>query len=180
MGGGHTSAGAGITRILSAALVVFCLWATPTAASQTYPGPPTVEQLARRADVVVIGDVTAATGELAAAGGIHTRISLTAVETLKGAPSPSLSFTQIGGRVGDRMSAVGGAAQFTAGERVLVFLARRPDGSLRLSDLIHGKFLIDRDAATGRDYAVRFTGAPGADRIALDEVRAQVRRTLGS
>lgn len=180
MGGGHTSAGAGITRILSAALAVFSLWATPTAAAQTYPGPPTVEHLARRADIVVIGDVTHATGEWdAARTTIHTRVQVAVIETLTGPPAPSLSFTQLGGQVGDRVSVVGGAAQFQAGERVLVFLARRADGSLRLSDLMHAKFSIERDAATGRDYAVRLSGAPGADRIALDQVRAEIRRALG-
>jgi hypothetical protein len=149
-------------------------------ASQTYPGPPTVETLARQADVVVIGDVTATAGEWdAARRNIYTRVHLTAREVLKGTAAPPLSFTQRGGRVGDRMSVIGGAAQFAAGERVLVFLARQPDGGLRLADLIHGKFLIERDAATGREYAVRFPGASGADRIALDHVRAEVRRTLG-
>jgi hypothetical protein len=63
---------------------------------------------------------------------------------------------------------------------VLVFLARQPDGALRLSDLVNGKFRIERDAATGREYATRSTGAPSADRFALEQVRAEVRRTLGS
>jgi hypothetical protein len=155
--------------------------AGPVQASQTHPGPPTVEQLARQADVVVVGDVTAAAGEWnAARTNIYTRVHLDAREFLKGTAPAPLSFTQLGGRVGEQMSAIGGAARFKAGERVLVFLARGPDGALRLSDLIHGKFQIERDAATGREYAVRFTGAPGADRFALDQVRALVRRTLGS
>jgi hypothetical protein len=62
---------------------------------------------------------------------------------------------------------------------VLVFLARQPDGALRLSDLVNGKFRIERDAATGREYATRSAGAPSADRFALEQVRAEVRRTLG-
>jgi hypothetical protein len=129
---------------------------------------------------VAIGDVTTMVGEWDAAGTrILTRVHLEPREVLKGtAPSP-LSFTRLGGRVGDRMSAVGGAARFAPGERVLVFLARDAAGDLRLADLVHGKFRIERDAATGREYAVRSTGAPGADRIALDQVRADVRRTLG-
>jgi hypothetical protein len=100
-------------------------------------------------------------------------------EVLKGfVPSP-LSFTQLGGQVGDRMSAVAGAGRFKTGERVLVFLARGPRGALRLSDLIHGKLQIEHDPTTGRDYAVRFSGAPAAERLPLDQVRAQVRHTLG-
>ena len=63
--------------------------------------------------------------------------------------------------------------------QVPAFLARQTDGGLRLSDLIHGKLRIERDAATGREYATRSTGAPGADRFALEQVRAEVRRTSG-
>ncbi len=155
--------------------------AAPVArAAQTFPGPPSIEQLARRADVVVLGEVRTAVGEWdAARTNIDTRVELTRAEWLKGAGSSPVTFTQLGGTVGAETSIVGGAAEFWPGERVLVFLARRPDGSLRLGDLVHGKFSIERDAAAGRDYAVRATGAPGADRLELDHVRAQVRRALG-
>jgi hypothetical protein len=139
-----------------------------------------VEQLARRADVIVIGDVVSAVGAWdAARTNISTRIEVAVAETLKGAAASTLSFIQLGGRVGDLVTTVAGAATFDAGERVLVFLERRQDGSLRLSDPFHGKFRIERDAATGRDDAVRSTGAPSVDRIPLDQVRAQVRRALG-
>jgi hypothetical protein len=161
-------------------LVALAAGIGPVHAAQTYPAPPTIEQLARQADVVVVGEVTATAGEWDAAGTtIHTRVHLQPREILKGTAGSPLSFTRLGGRVGDRMSAVGGAAPFAPGEHVLVFLARQADGALRLSDLIHGKLRIERDAATGREYATRSTGASGADRFALDQVRAEVRRTLG-
>jgi hypothetical protein len=158
-------------------LAVLCLWTAPLRAAQTHPGPPSVEALVRRAEVVVIADVSAATGEWdAARTTIHTRVTLTVIETLKGTPGRALSFNQPGGRVGDRVSAVGGAAQFKPGERVLVFLARSRAGAFRLADIANGKFQIERDAASGREYVVRLSGAAGADRIALDQVRAQIRR----
>jgi hypothetical protein len=181
-GGRCTSARTGITRafVLVAALAALSARVGLAQAAQTYPGPPTIEQLARQADLVVVGEVTATAGEWdAARTRIYTRVHLRPREVLKGAVGSPLSFTRLGGQVGDRVSAVGGAASFDAGEQVLVFLARQPGGDWRLSDLIHGKFSIERDAATGREYATRFTGAPSADRFALDQVRAEVRRTLG-
>jgi hypothetical protein len=182
--GGGTLRGAGIVHVSTSVLAVALLWlvtATPLApASQTFPGPPSIEQLARAADLVVAGIVIAAAGEWDAGHAtIQTRVELSVAERLKGAAASPLTFTQLGGRVGGDTSIVGGGASFEPGERVLVFLARRPDGSLRLADLIHGKFTIVRDPATGRDYAQRATGAPGADRVELDHVRAQVRRALG-
>jgi hypothetical protein len=131
--------------------------------------------------VVVIGEVTATAGEWdTARTNIVTRVRLERTEILKGATPTPLTFTHLGGRVGELDSAVAGAARFRVGERALVFLSQQADGSLRLAQLFHGKLLIERDAATGREDAVRFTGARGADRFPLDQVRADVRRTLGS
>jgi hypothetical protein len=130
--------------------------------------------------VIVIGNVVSAVGAWdAARTNISTRVEMAVAETLKGAAAPTLSFNQLGGRVGDLVTTVAGASTFDAGERVLVFLERRHDGSLRLSDPFHGTFRIEHDAASGRDDAVRSTGAPRVDRIPLDQVRAQVRRALG-
>lgn len=152
----------------------------PAGASQTYPGPPSVEQLARRADVVVIGDVVSALGAWdAGRTGISTRIDMAVAETLKGVAASGVSFSQLGGRVGDDVATVAGASTFDPGQRVLVFLERRRDGSLRLADPFHGTFRIERDPASGRDHAVRATGAPAVDRIPLDQVRTQVRRAVG-
>lgn len=162
------------------AIVLAWGWAGLAHAAQAYPGPPSIERLARQAEVVVIGEVTATAGEWdAARSNIHTRVHLAVHEILKGAAASALSFTRLGGQVGDRVSVVGGAVQFAPGERVLVFLAHGPEGGLRLSDLIHGKLRIERDTATGREYAVRPDGGPGADRLPLDQVRARVRHPRG-
>jgi len=167
--------------LLLAVALALLAWAGAAQAGQVVPRPPSIEELARRADVVVIGDVAAAEGEWdAARTNILTRVHLERVEILKGATPAPLTFTHLGGRVGEIDSAVAGAVRFTVGERALVFLAQAADGGLRLAQLFHGKLLIERDAATGRDYAVRFSGARGADRFPLEQVRADVRRTLGS
>src|SRR5262245_2905321 len=123
----------GIRFLGLAATLAALAVARPVAAAQTYPGPPSVEQLARRAAVIVIGDVVSAVGSWdAARTNISTRVEMAVVETLKGVAAPALSFSQLGGRVGDLVSMVAGASTFEAGERVLVFLERRQDGSLRL------------------------------------------------
>jgi hypothetical protein len=153
--------------------------ASPAWAAQPLAAPP-IEQLARQADIVVIGQVISATGEWAAGRAtIQTRVALTVTESMKGTAASPLTFTQLGGRVGDEASAVGGVAEFAPGERVVVFLTRRRDGSLRLTDLAYAKFVVVHDAATGRDHAVRATRAGGADRIDVDQLRTLVRRALG-
>src|SRR5688572_13294120 len=160
---------------LGLAVVLSALTVTrPASGSQTYPGPLSIAELTRRADVIVVGDVVSARGAWdATRTSISTRIEMAVAETLKGAAAPVIAFSQLGGRVGDLVTTVAGASTFDAGERVLVFLERRPDGSLRLADPFHGTFRIERDAS-GRDDAVRSTGTPRVDRIPLDQVRRAV------
>ena len=103
-------------------LLAFLAAASPAWAAQPLAAP-SIEQLARQADIVVIGEVISATGEWAAGRAtIQTRVALTVTESLKGTAASPLTFTHLGGRVGDEASAVGGAAEFAPGERVLVFL----------------------------------------------------------
>ena len=160
-------------------LLAFLAAASPAWAAQALAAP-SIEQLARQADIVVIGEVISATGEWAAGRAtIQTRVALTVTESLKGTAASPLTFTHLGGRVGDEASALGGGPEFVPGERVLVLLTRRRDGSLRLTDLTYAKFVVVRDAATGREHAGRATGAVGADRVDLDQLRTLVRRALG-
>jgi hypothetical protein len=163
---------------------LICLGLMPTPArghaAQVFAAPPTLAQLARRADLVVVGEVTGTAGEWdAARTNIQTRVALMVAESLKGSAPATLTFTHLGGSVGGERSVVAGGPAFAAGQRVLVFLSRRPDGSLGLTDLVHGTWSIERDATTGRQYASRSTGAPGAERTELDQVRAEIRRALG-
>ena len=107
-------------------LLAFLAAASPAWAAQPLAAP-SIEQLARQADIVVIGQVISATGEWAAGRAtIQTRVALTVTESLKGTAASPLTFTHLGGRVGDEASAVGGGPEFVPGERVLVFLTRRP------------------------------------------------------
>lgn len=162
--------------MLAAAVLGLVAAAPLAAAAQTFPGPPSIEQLARRADLVVLGEVRAVVGEWdASRRNILTRVELAHGELLKGAAALPVTFTHLGGRVDGQTSVVGGAVAFEPGERVLVFLARRPDGSLHLAELLHGAFTIQRDAATGRDDAVR-----AAERVELEHARALIRRASGA
>jgi hypothetical protein len=142
--------------------------------------PLTVEDLARRAELVVIGEVTSVASEFhATRSRIVTRVDVRVAEALKGkAGANPLQLRQPGGRVDEMTSEVAGAARFVAGERTLLFLARGGDGTLAVVGLFQGKFVLERDGA-GRDVAVR--RVPGSaevlDRVSLDQIRAAVAAT---
>jgi hypothetical protein len=84
--------------------------------------------------------------------------------------------------VGGVAATIADAPTFAAGERVLVFLTRRPDGALRVAHLYQGKFTIETDPTTSRPQAVRRAPDTRAvlDAVALDDALALVRAALPS
>ena len=60
-----------------------------------------------------------------------------------------------GGAVGDQVEVVFGSPRFSVGEKVLLFLNTRPDGTLRVHEMFLGKLTIETDPATGIQRAVQ-------------------------
>src|SRR2546425_2584999 len=88
-----------------------------------------------------------------------TVITLDVRDSLKGEiPLGPLTIRQLGGRVGGMHAWIQGSPEFTVGERVLVFLSRNADGTLRVAHLYQGKFSIVTDLPTGASHAVRTPG----------------------
>jgi hypothetical protein len=129
-----------------AALLIAIAGALP--AEATVVGMLPEGLLTEQAQVIVIGQVVGISG--------HWDVD----EILKGAvPTPELTIRQLGGRVGDIESRVEGSPEFQLGERVLLFLTTRRDGTLRVAHLYLGKFSVLTDALTGERFARRHTPA---------------------
>lgn len=76
-------------------------------------------------------------------GHIYTDIKLQVTETLKGSAPTELTVRQLGGTIGERTTLIAGAARFTAGEEVVVFLApEKQAGFLFIQDFGAGKFTV--------------------------------------
>lgn len=115
--------------------------------------------LTEQAQVIVIGRVVGISGHWDH-DQILTDVTVQLDEILKGAvPTPELTIRQLGGRVGDVESRVEGSPEFRLGERVLLFLTTRSDGTLRVAHLYLGKFSILTDLHTGERFARRHTPA---------------------
>ncbi|MBI4529244.1 MAG: hypothetical protein HY695_36055 [Deltaproteobacteria bacterium] len=166
----------GITLLLFGAL--------PGSSETISPGPLSIEGLTEAAKMVVIGAVA----------GVHsywtddksiilTRIEVDVEETLKdSAPAGArVNVILLGGKVGAISGSVAGTPSFKQGERVLVFLSERRDGSLGILGLFQGKFSIQRDPKTGGEIAVRTMPDSEAviDRVPLHQARSQILRALG-
>src|SRR5207249_4767345 len=105
-----------------------------------------------------LGTIDGLTGVQSGDGRLFTLVTLSVEEVLKGAlPAQTIILKEVGGTVGETREVIFGAATFQRGERVLVFLRARPDGSLHSNQLAMGKFRIEVDAA-GLPRAVRNFG----------------------
>lgn len=129
-------------RWLVAATCSAVAWIAAGASAATF-APITLEELARRSDVVVWASVRLTeTRPFGPAGlpGIHTRVELDVLATLLGPTSAELELWVQGGVVGNRMRRVEGQAVFHAGEQAVVFLRRRADGVMFPTGMARGKW----------------------------------------
>lgn len=138
-------------------LVLFATLVTPNTSDATIVVPVADTALTQQASDIVIGKIV----DLHSTWDenhehIFTQIKLRVGEVLKGdVRTHSLTVTQHGGIVGDVESWIDGNPQFTVGEKVLLFLARKADGSLHVLHLYQGKFSLFIDADSGVEFAYR-------------------------
>jgi hypothetical protein len=146
--------------------------------------PPSLRELTRVAAVIVIGEVVLTRSEWNASRTIIlTRIDVRIEEVLKGSlKGEQLTFSQIGGQVGEIAASVGGTPSFTQGERVLLFLSKRQDKSLGITGIFHGKFTIEPGEASDDKAVVRREPDSGRilDRYSLNHARAEILQALGN
>ena len=140
------------------ALLVLCTtFFFPTITPATVVVPVADTDMAQQASVIVIGKIT----KLKSAWDkdqqqIFTKITLSVEEVLKGKlKKRRITVTQLGGVVDDVEAWIDGNAQFTEGEKVLLFLDRQENGTLRVLHLYQGKFSIFTDSETGAELAYR-------------------------
>jgi hypothetical protein len=119
--------------------------------------PLTDEQLAKKAEMIVVGKVLSADYDTDKKDNhpytyVHIRVS----EYLKGRnQSRDLTLKTLGG-IGPKLGMfVPGAANFYRDEEVMLFLEKRTDGSLFPIGLFLGKYSIYRDHDSGRKVVVR-------------------------
>lgn len=100
---------------------------------------PADEQLVDKAPVVISGTVLS-TSPVERDGAIWTETQIAVTRTIKGSTADTITVREPGGVLGDRITKIFGAPEFTEGERVLLFVEASPRGGYRVIDLFAGKF----------------------------------------
>jgi hypothetical protein len=109
----------------------------------TYIVPPDRFEI-ERAGAIVIGRILGSRVE-ASRYGIETVTAIALEEALKGNPGSIVQVHEPGGTLGDETRLVPGAPRFVDGQRVLLLLYQRDDGTYTVSDLGLGSFHSEGD-----------------------------------
>jgi hypothetical protein len=143
-----------VKSIRLALAVVFLL---ASAVSATVFQPTSDRQLTDRSDAVVVATVRGATARVRADGNVVTDYRFEVEETLKGSAAGTITVSEIGGVAGQRFTFISDSAVYTPGQRVLVFLKKRGDGTWFTTSMAMGKFSFTRtargEAALTRDVS---------------------------
>ena len=146
-----------------------------------------------RSSAIIVGRVLRSHVERVPQSGLETVTDVALEEAIKGNPGFFVQLHVPGGVLGEDVSLLPGAPSFTDGERVLLFLYRRGDGSFAVNDLQLGAFhfvqgvsgerlfLRDESELVGWDPDGRVhEERPRAAERFLDYVRSVARGELAS
>lgn len=125
--------------------------------------PPAFKSLVGQADYIVRAVVKSVTSEMRTDGGrrhIITHVEVDVREVISGTPPQPLVLEMLGGTVGDETMTVEGAPKFKVGDEDILFIHGNGAQFTPLVALMHGRYPIMRDSATGREYVARSNGVP--------------------
>jgi hypothetical protein len=125
--------------------------------------PPDFNKLVSQADYIVRGVVKSVNSEMSTDGGrrhIITKVEINVSEVISGTPPQPLVLVMLGGTVGDETMFVAGAPKFKVGDEDILFIHGNGVQFTPLVAMMHGRYPILHDRATGRAYVARSNGAP--------------------
>jgi hypothetical protein len=150
----------GLAGLIASALVLLPTVSATTLARLSF------EELTDDSELIVSGTVTRSWAAWDAEHKyIWTHYEMSVVSTFKGAASRSIEFAEVGGIAEGVGMDVAGTVAYQAGENVLIFLARQPNGYLRTTGWGQGKYRIDTNNRLHGDASLRqveFAQTPGA------------------
>ena len=136
------------------------------AARGTTVVPPAFDALVNESDYIVravVKHVSAEKRPGARGVKIVTRVELDVLEVVAGNPPENVTLELLGGTVGDETLSVRGMPQFREGDEDILFVSGNGRTICPLYGMMHGRYAIERDAASGRKYVVRSDGMPLRD-----------------
>jgi hypothetical protein len=166
-----------LSRLFSGRLFGCMIWAllflTGSRLSATTVIPPDFDQLVNDSDYIVRAVVKSVDSEYqtTTSGGkkIVTKVALDVKEVIAGTPPANVVLEILGGRVGDERMVVEGAPTFKVGDEDILFVRGNGHTIVPLVAMMHGRYPILREAATGRRYVARENKQPLVDTAEISQ-----------
>ena len=149
-------------------------------ATATVVMPVTFEQMVGQAELIFQGTVTNVKSVWEGEGAqrhIETYVTFQVGESVKGDAGTSYTIKILGGTVGDDTMVVVCAPKFQVGDREILFVEHNYDQFVPLVGIDHGRFQVQRDKETGRDFLVNGHGEPVKDVAKLGREEESVSAT---
>lgn len=129
---------------------------------------PDFAQLVNESDYVIRGVVKSVTSEFRPmpTGNrqkIITKVEIEVREVVAGQPPDKVVLEILGGKIGDQEMVLEGAPKFNVGDEDILFVSGNGQSICPLFAMMHGRYPIQREAATGRQYVTRSNRVPLQD-----------------
>jgi hypothetical protein len=139
-----------------------------TGASATTVVPPDFSQLVNESDYIIRGVVKSVTSEYRATTSgkgrkIITKVEVQVLEVVAGTPPTTVVLEMLGGTVGNDKMTLEGAPQFKVGDEDILFVSGNGQTICPLVAMMHGRYRVMHEAATGRKYVARSNKVPLQD-----------------
>lgn len=158
-------------------VVILGMLASSAAGLATTVDPPTLPQMVSRADRIFVGEAVSSRSYWTGSS-IHTDVTFRVSETVKGANSPMVLLTFLGGAVGDIALEVAGTPRFAPGDEQVLFTTDRARQANPIVGFWHGRVLITRDLTTRTARVLRFDQTPFSRPAAVTERPAETSAAL--
>jgi hypothetical protein len=158
---------------LSARTILALLFFTGSRLCATTVIPPDFDQLVNDSDYIIRAVVKSVDSEYQStnSGGkkIVTKVAVDVKEVISGTPPNDVVLEILGGRVGNERMVVDGAPNFKVGDEDILFVRGNGHTIVPLVAMMHGRYPIMREAATGRKYMARENRVPLADTAEISQ-----------
>jgi hypothetical protein len=135
----------------------------PAPARATSVTPPTFTELVAESQLIVrarVQSVRAAWVDSPQGRVIKTFVTLSVLKPLKGQASRELTLQLLGGEIDGHGMQVAGMPRFQPGQLEFLFISGNGVRFCPLVGMMHGRYRVLADPATGRDYVARNDGVP--------------------
>jgi hypothetical protein len=154
---------------------------SPVAATTVIP--PTFDQLVGQAEVIFQGSVNEVRSVWSGEGAqrhIDSYVTFQVEDTVKGKPGASFTIRLLGGTVDGETMEVTDSPKFKVGDRDILFVEHNGEQFVPLVGIMHGRFRVQRDEQTGRDFVTTGEGEPVRDpsKLGREEESATVAEAL--